>query len=276
MQVYALYSPGQGIKGSVSILAPVPYQDASQGCSCTDGDPECSYTPPVGGNVRLEITPNILANDTTSTGNGAISEIWINDLLIAEDVPLVSRNNFTEFCLLGTNFSGTGTSTFYVDDVKLSSAEFVLYSDDFESYPVGTLPSAHWVTQFGGAIAQISENVAHSGLKSFQLSSNPNWVRVEALPLSSIPDIFSYEVWIYLEQSDRGAQVGFGKKESTNTYRVYNSVIFRNDNSISFSGSESSIQLGNWSPGVWYHVKVNCNFNYSQQTGKDYSYDLPS
>jgi len=65
MQVYALYSPGQGIKGTVAIMAPVPYQGASQGCTCTDGDPECSYTPPVGGSARLEITPEMLANGTS-------------------------------------------------------------------------------------------------------------------------------------------------------------------------------------------------------------------
>lgn len=276
MLVNAFYSPGQGIKGSVTLSTDIPYRGALHGCNCTEGYPECSYTPPVGGSAKLEITPNMLSNDTTGNGTVAISEIWINDLLKAEAIPLVSRNNYSEFCLLGNNFSGIGTSTFYVDDVILTTIGSVLYRDDFESYSVGTHPSADWVTQFSGAIAQISDNVAHSGSKSFQLSSNPNWARVEAIRLFSIPDNFSYDVWIYLAQSDRGAQVGFGKKESSNTYRAYNSVIFGNDNSIYFAGSGSSINLGSWSPGIWYHVKVICNFNYSQQTEKDNSYELPS
>lgn len=259
MEVVAFYSPGQGISGSIAENINVPYNDADYGCNCTteSGYEGCSYSPPTGGSTRFEVTPQMLAPDT---GNIGTSKIWINEVLMEENMQLVSRDNFDEFCLLGLNWSGSGTSSFLVDDIILQSNQIPIFSDDFESYNSNTHPSANWLTQFSGSSAQVIEGIAHSGSKSFQLISQPNWARVEAHSLTSIPAEVAFEAWVYIQQVDRGAQIGFGKKISQNSYNAYNAVTFGNDNVIYFNGA-ASYALQSWSPQSWYHIKVLCNFS---------------
>jgi hypothetical protein len=135
-------------------------------------------------------------------------------------------------------------------------ADWVLaFSDDFESYTTGTHPSDNWVTRFDGDDAEISEDVAYEGNKSFMLSSKATWARVEAIPLDSVPHFIIYEGAVYINQADKGCAIGFGFKENSSTYRSRNAVIFDNDGKIKF-GSE----IQDWIPLVWYHIKVECDF----------------
>ena len=60
MIVTALYAPGQGLKGSITDTVDVPYQSAFSGCSCEEGQSDCSYTPPAGGSTRWEVTPDMI------------------------------------------------------------------------------------------------------------------------------------------------------------------------------------------------------------------------
>ena len=90
--------------------------------------------------------------------------------------------------------------------------------------------------------------------------SKPSWSRVEAHELSEIPDHIVYEGYVYLNQPDKGAYIGYGKKISASEYRTYNTIIFRYEGEISFYGVESKIDLQLWSSQTWYKVKVYCDF----------------
>lgn len=186
--------------------------------------------------------------------------VWINDMLKAENVPLVARNNFSDFCLGGNNWTGSGTSAAYYDDIKLYTYVTTEFQDDFESYTTGTLPTPNWIMRFSGHSAQVSEAVAHGGIKSFELVSLPSWARVEAHEFSTIADYFAYEGWVYMNQPDKGCCFGFGKKTSPSTYYNYNFFVFGNDGKIHFSGDGVSLELQSWSSQTWYKVKLYCDF----------------
>ena len=101
---------------------------------------------------------------------------------------------------------------FILSIFSLTYSQTITFEDDFESYATGSLPTPNWITRFSGQSAQVSEAVSVSGTKSFELVSNPGWARVEVHELSEIPDYLIYEGWVYLNQPDKGAYIGFGKK----------------------------------------------------------------
>ena len=148
------------------------------------------------------------------------------------------------------------TLVFVLSIIPLAFSQTIIFQDDFESYVTGTHPTANWVTRFNGHSAQVSETVAHSGIKSFKLVSNPFWSRVEVHELAAFPDYFAYEGWVYINQSGKGYCIGPGKKTAANMYSTYNDVRFRNDGKISFR----SVELQTWTPRTWYKVKVCCDF----------------
>ena len=132
----------------------------------------------------------------------------------------------------------------------------LLYSESFESFGTGTHPGTPWVTRFSGNSAGISEEVAYEGTKSFMLSSDPMWARVEAIPMDTLPDQIRYEGAVYLAQENKGYAIGFGFKESGNTYRYRNAVGFKNGNK-----SAGVTEYMDWEPGKWYKIVMECNFN---------------
>ena len=158
------------------------------------------------------------------------------------------------------SFATNSVGTVYGSELTFTTedpADWILvFSDDFESYTTGTHPSANWVTRFDGEDAEISEDVAYEGNKSFMLSSKPLWARVEAIPLDSVPDLMIYEGAVYISQADKGYAIGFGFKESSNTYRSRSAVDFSNNGKIDFGG-----ELQNWTLQTWYKIKVECNFS---------------
>jgi len=137
----------------------------------------------------------------------------------------------------------------------------IVFEDDFESYVTGTHPDSNWITRFSGQSSEVSEDVSNSGIKSFKLVSTPGWVRVEAHELMTVPDNFIYEGYVYVNQSDKGARIGFGKTTSSSTYKAYNQVSFANDGKIYFVGSDSTVELQSWSQQNWYKVKVYGDFS---------------
>jgi hypothetical protein len=256
--VEIFYSPGQDISGNASktfVLEPSEFA----GCTCnSSGGCDEIVTPP--SNEVWEVIPEDLANNGSGGGDNPIKvKVWINDVLMAEDTALVSRDNFIDFCILGTNWSGSGVSTVYVDDIRLYSGSILLFEDDFESYTAGTHPSPGWITRFSGESAEISETVSHSGSKSFQLISRPNWARVEAYQLSSIPDSITYEARVYPDQAEKGVEAGFGKTVSSNVYSTYNQILFGNDGKLYFHG-KNVFELQEWEPNFWYKIRVFCRF----------------
>lgn len=157
------------------------------------------------------------------------------------------------------SFATNSIGTVYGNELTFitkDSADWILtFSDDFENYETGSYPPENWVTRFTGSDAEISEDVAYEGNKSFMLSSMSTWARVEAIPLDSVPDFIIYEGAVYINQANKGYAIGFGFKENSTTYRSRNAVIFGNDGKIYF-GTE----IQDWLPQVWYYIKVECDF----------------
>jgi len=169
------------------------------------------------------------------------------------------------------SFAINSVGTVYGNELTFTTkdpADWILvFSDDFESYTTGTHPSENWVIRFNGEDAAISEDVAFEGNKSFMLSSKPNWARVEAIPLNSVPDFIIYEGAIYVNQAGKGCAIGFGFKESSDTYRTRNAVHFENNGKIAFGG-----ELQDWTLQTWYKIKVECD--YSTLKGKIWIDDM--
>ena len=57
-----------------------------------------------------------------------MGKVWIDDVLMMEEVPLSTRDELEDFVIFGDNFTGTGTSTLYFDDVKVYLPEFKINS----------------------------------------------------------------------------------------------------------------------------------------------------
>ncbi len=259
VDVTVQYTTGQEVSGSVTRTLKLPYRGRNETCECDQNDsPRCVTYPEEGGTNKWEVLPQDFAGtEPKQEGRGTI---FINGELRADDVLLVPLNKYGDFALSGTNWSGSGTSTAYFDNIAVLSYPGSHFLEDFESYAPGSYPSANWVNRFSGKSAVINDSIAQSGNQSFQLVSLPSWARVEAHILPAVADSIIYEGQVYLDQSGRGAQIGFGETESSNTYRTYNTITFGNDNSIIFSGADTSLALGSWTHGTWYKVRVSCNF----------------
>ncbi len=258
LEVTAQYTPGQGISGSVTRTIDLPYRGRKETCECDEDDsPHCVTHPEEGGSAKWEVHP---ADFPGAQIGDHFASIWINDELKAENVAVVGPEKFNDFALLGTNWSGSGTSTVYFDDIRVLIYPSPHFLDDFESYAAGSYPSANWVNRFSGESAQISETVAHAGTKSFQLISHPSWARVDAHQLPAYADSILYEGQVYLNQAGHGSQIGFGEVISSNTYGVYNAVTFGNDNLIHFGGADTTLTFGSWTPQQWYKIRVMCKF----------------
>ncbi|NIR47041.1 T9SS type A sorting domain-containing protein [candidate division KSB1 bacterium] len=143
---------------------------------------------------------------------------------------------------------------------QLAYSQTIIFEDNFESYLTGSHPASNWITRFSGQSAAISEDVAVSAIKSFKLVSQPNFARVEVHELSEIPDCIVYEGWVYLNQPDKGYDIGFGQTILPNMYFPRNFVAFQNGGKIAFFGAVG-VELQSWTVQTWYKVKVLCNFS---------------
>jgi len=155
-----------------------------------------------------------------------------------------------------TNSNGTVYGNELIFATRDTAKWWLVFSDDFESYTTGSHPSSTWTTRFSGVDAEISEDVAYEGSKSFMLSSSSMWARVEAVPMDSIPDELMFEGAMYVDQAEKGYFLGFGFKESTNTYRYRNGVGMSNQGKVNIVGTDTT----NWSQKTWYKFKAELNF----------------
>jgi hypothetical protein len=256
IEVTAQYSAGQPLSGSITRTITLPYSARERTCNCQEGSPECVYVPEGGGSSRWEVLPSDFSDTGSVEGRGTV---WIDDQLVAVNVPLVPMASYEDFSINGINWSGSGTSKAYFDDVSVLAYPSLLFFDDFESYTPGTHPS-NWIARFSGSSGLVSQAVAYSGSQSFELVSLPTWSRVEARTLPASADSIVFEGFVYIDQASRGAQLGFGKKVSSSTYFTYNTVTFGNDQTIHFTAADTSLQLGPWTSRTWYKVKVKCEF----------------
>jgi hypothetical protein len=155
-------------------------------------------------------------------------------------------------------FATNKNGTVYGEQLHFTTqdtAQWILvFSDDFEDYVTGDHPSK-WTTRFDGNDAEVSEDVAYEGTKSFMLSSKSSWARVEAFPLDSVPDELKFEGAVYVNQAFKGYFIGFGFKESANTYRFRNGTGLNNSNVFEFIGQDTI----SWTPQTWYKIEVQMN-----------------
>ncbi len=155
-------------------------------------------------------------------------------------------------------FATNSNGTVYGEELNFTTLDttqwLLVFSDDFEDYTVGDHPSK-WTTRFNGSDAEVSEDVAYEGTKSFMLSSLSSWARVEAFPLDSVPDEIRFEGAAYINQPDKGYFFGFGFKESGNTYRYRNGIGMSNTGDFRILCTDTL----DWTPQTWYKLKVELN-----------------
>jgi hypothetical protein len=146
---------------------------------------------------------------------------------------------------------------------KAGESGTTLFSDDFESYPIDTFPSAGgWILVWNGKGTQhqvVSDAYSFTGEKSLQLWGKPSWSSVAQRKFSTDAPVIGYECAIRIDSIGTG---GPGREESVCFFnrdvyvwgRGYAAVLFNHDDGE--IKAEDGTVLGDWEPGVWYQVKV--------------------
>jgi PKD repeat protein len=156
-------------------------------------------------------------------------------------------------------------------DPSYSVAEATtLFFDDFESYEVGTFPSAGgWVLVWNGMGSKyqvVTSDHYHSPSKSFQLLGSYGWSSVAERHFSTAAKVIGFEAYVmaeeYTHHNVKGVgSIGFWNREEATWGKYYVTVAFMGDGYlavtfINASGSTENIELQPYTPGTWYKVKV--------------------
>ncbi len=133
--------------------------------------------------------------------------------------------------------------------------------DNFESYPLGTFPSAGgWEIVWAGTGENYVTNAhSYSPTKSLQLWGRPSWASVAQKKFSTDAPVIGYEFAIRIDSIGTGGpgrveHPGFFSREAYIWGAYYACVIFNHDTG-KIEAEDGGI-LGDWEPGVWYQVKV--------------------
>jgi len=144
--------------------------------------------------------------------------------------------------------------------VLSQAQEIDIFRDNFESYAVGTFPSAGgWEIVWDGMGAEyqvISTSYSYSPTKSFQLWGRNYWTAVVQRKFSTDAPVIGYELSILIEErgSRHGDHPAFFCREAAEWGAYYGTVLF--DHSDGKIKAEDGRVLGTWSPKTWYRVKV--------------------
>ncbi len=137
----------------------------------------------------------------------------------------------------------------------------IIFQDDFESYDVGTFPSAGGWSQVPFGISEISTNYASSGSKSLRLSG-PDGPPAGAGVAVTIIDTFVFECSLYITaDGDFGINLweeGIGPPDGAPVVLKLTAGKISAGHWLglgNFIGSE----IGNYTTGVWYKIKVICD-----------------
>lgn len=143
------------------------------------------------------------------------------------------------------------------------------FEDGFENIAVGDYPDENgWENLFSGVSAYVSDAVAHTGSRSFRRESYAGWSRTDYVPLSELPDFFSYEVSVYPDPTPghSGAMVGFVEAFG-NQGPVYNrftiTCLGSSIGAVEFSqGGVGWVRtdVGEFTVGDWVTVRADLNF----------------
>jgi len=146
-------------------------------------------------------------------------------------------------------------SMFAVFTPKAIASENVIFQDDFESYAVGTFPSAGgWSIVWNGAGNQyqiITSATYVSPTRSFQLVGRPSWSVVVKKDFSSSSHLIGYEVFMRASDYEGRGYAGFGNIPIEQWGRLYAGVGFWYG--VINAGGQN---LQSFTPGVWYGIRV--------------------
>jgi hypothetical protein len=140
------------------------------------------------------------------------------------------------------------------------AGEQVIFFDDFEATPVGTLP-ANWQIIYSGRAGEqkVTQDVAYSGTRSFQLWGWPGWSALVIRNFSSTSPLLGYEFAIQVSASNSGAangdHPGFYCHRCENYWGTYYALTQFNHPYLEVR-SETEIPIGTWVPGTWYRVRA--------------------
>lgn len=143
--------------------------------------------------------------------------------------------------------------------------EVSIFSDNFESYPVGNLPSSGgWEIVWNGmgdAYQVISDAYSYSPTKSFQLWGQPWWSAVVQKRITTDAKIIGYEASILLDSLGTldswtsSDWFGFFNSSATTWGEWWATVGFDHRDMEIKTGSDSTV-LGDWATQRWYKIKV--------------------
>jgi hypothetical protein len=144
-----------------------------------------------------------------------------------------------------------------------SVPEGALFSDDFESYAVGTFPSpGGWQLVFDGRGSQyqvVVNSVSVSGTKSFQLWGTNGWSATAERHFSTGAEIIGFEAYVRAEDyhsSEFSATVGFWNRDKGTWGTKYAVVQFTADGFIQGASFKEARNLQSYAPDTWYKVKL--------------------
>ncbi len=141
-----------------------------------------------------------------------------------------------------------------------TTAEILIFEDDFESYDVGTFPNpGGWELIFNGMGTQyqiVTDSVSYSPAKSLQLWGKPNWSALAMKAFVTEAEIIGYEVYVRIEESttDTAAYMSFYNRTTGSPWGAHaGRVVFAADGKIV---DDYGLLLGMWFPDNWYKVRV--------------------
>lgn len=152
-------------------------------------------------------------------------------------------------------------SMFAVFTPKAIASENVIFQDDFESYAVGTFPSAGgWSIVWNGAGNQyqvVTDFYYSSPTKSLQLMGSYGWSVVVKKDFSSSSNLIGYETRLMASEGG-GGSVAFCNIPIETWGRYYAMVGFGTDGFIwaCSRNNEGYQQLQPFTPYSWYKIRV--------------------
>jgi hypothetical protein len=148
----------------------------------------------------------------------------------------------------------------------VKAVEHVIFEDDFESYTVGTFPSAGgWDLWFNGAGSEyqiIVDPVSASPTKSFQQYARLGWASHTVHPINTEVSVIGYEGYVMVDQNngahEASGRLGFSKRDSPSIANWYAHVNFLDDGNISVANPVEPriLVLQSYVTDTWYKVKV--------------------
>jgi hypothetical protein len=168
----------------------------------------------------------------------------------------IMKKIFTIFILLV--LSGTGNLVF---------AQTVLINEDFESYAVGSFPSAGgWVLLHNGAgdsYQTVTNTQHHGGTQCMTLTGTPGWA-AHMYKLINHPSVIYTELWMMASANNTGIAEDMGEflLQNVTTGGAHGYVYFNStSNLIKCSLGDSTSSLISFIPNQWYKLKMKYDLN---------------